>query len=65
MKHWYQAESADLVNCENKGVAIKPEYSFESHGIYSGSGLCIMAFFIYTILQINGIKTGIAMPLIV
>ncbi|OAS89283.1 MULTISPECIES: glycoside hydrolase family 32 protein [Metabacillus] len=39
MKHWFQTESADLVNWENKGVAIKPDYSFESHGIYSGSGI--------------------------
>jgi beta-fructofuranosidase len=39
MKHWFQTESFDLVNWGNKGVAIKPEYSFESHGIYSGSGL--------------------------
>jgi len=38
MKHWFQTESSDLVNWENKGVAIQPEYSFESHGIYSGSG---------------------------
>lgn len=38
MKHWFQTESFDLVNWENKGVAIQPEYSFESHGIYSGSG---------------------------
>lgn len=39
MKHWFQTESFELVNWENKGVAINPEYSFESHGIYSGSGL--------------------------
>ena len=38
MKHWYQTESIDLVNWENKGVAVKPELPFESHGIYSGSG---------------------------
>ncbi|MBY0146848.1 sucrose-6-phosphate hydrolase [Neobacillus niacini] len=38
MKHWFQTESFDLVNWENKGVALKPEYGYESHGIYSGSG---------------------------
>ena len=38
MKHWFQTESFDLVNWDNKGVAIKPEYILESHGIYSGSG---------------------------
>ncbi|GKU84378.1 sucrose-6-phosphate hydrolase [Niallia sp. NCCP-28] len=38
MKHWYQTESIDLINWKNKGVAVKPELSFESHGIYSGSG---------------------------
>ncbi|WP_057914786.1 glycoside hydrolase family 32 protein [Peribacillus muralis] len=39
MKHWFHTESSDLVEWENKGVALKPEYSFESHGIYSGSGI--------------------------
>lgn len=38
MKHWFHTESSDLVNWENKGVALEPEYTFESHGIYSGSG---------------------------
>ncbi|WP_160723225.1 glycoside hydrolase family 32 protein [Bacillus sp. USDA818B3_A] len=38
MKHWFQTESADLINWENKGVALKPEFGYESHGVYSGSG---------------------------
>ncbi|WP_419883599.1 glycoside hydrolase family 32 protein [Peribacillus sp. B-H-3] len=38
MKHWFHTESSDLVNWENKGGALEPEFSFESHGIYSGSG---------------------------
>ncbi|MFJ7754652.1 glycoside hydrolase family 32 protein [Peribacillus muralis] len=38
MKHWFHTESSNLVEWENKGVAMKPEYTFESHGIYSGSG---------------------------
>ncbi|KWW21266.1 sucrose-6-phosphate hydrolase [Peribacillus simplex] len=38
MKHWFHTESANLVEWENKGVALQPELSFESHGIYSGSG---------------------------
>ncbi|MBM7839255.1 beta-fructofuranosidase [Alkalihalobacillus xiaoxiensis] len=39
LKNWYQTSSAQLTNWESDGIALKPEYDHESHGIFSGSGL--------------------------
>lgn len=39
MKHWYHLTSTDLVNWQEEGVALMPEFPHESHGIFSGTGL--------------------------
>ncbi|MDR0139229.1 sucrose-6-phosphate hydrolase [Metabacillus idriensis] len=39
MKHWYHMKSSDLVHWEDAGLALEPESYFESHGVFSGSGL--------------------------
>lgn len=38
LKHWYQTSSTHLTKWENDGLALEPEYTHESHGIFSGSG---------------------------
>ncbi|OJG66135.1 sucrose-6-phosphate hydrolase [Enterococcus moraviensis] len=38
MKHWYHLTSADLVDWQEEGVALMPEFPHESHGIFSGTG---------------------------
>lgn len=39
MKHWYHLTSTDLVEWQDEGVALIPEYSHESHGIFSGTAI--------------------------
>lgn len=39
LKHWYHTKSKDLVHWENVGLAIEPTNEFDSHGVYSGSGI--------------------------
>lgn len=39
MKHWYHVKSNDLVHWEDEGLALEPKSYFESHGVFSGSGL--------------------------
>ncbi|WP_211746091.1 sucrose-6-phosphate hydrolase [Paenibacillus sp. Marseille-Q4541] len=39
LKHWYHVSSPDLVNWRQEGTAIEPDRDFDSHGVYSGSGL--------------------------
>ncbi|EGT3617156.1 sucrose-6-phosphate hydrolase [Clostridium perfringens] len=39
LKYWYHVSSKDLVNWENRGVGIEPTKYFESHGVFSGSGI--------------------------
>lgn len=37
LKYWFNYTSDDLVNFEPQGAIIKPDTSFDSHGVYSGS----------------------------
>ncbi|TRZ37033.1 sucrose-6-phosphate hydrolase [Niallia circulans] len=39
LKNWYHTKSKDLVHWENVGVALEPTNEFDSHGVYSGSGI--------------------------
>jgi len=39
LKHWYHVVSKDLVNWEDRGVGIEPREYFESHGVFSGTGI--------------------------
>ncbi|WP_318505760.1 sucrose-6-phosphate hydrolase [Bacillus sp. T3] len=39
LKHWYHTKSKDLVHWENIGMAIEPSNEYDSHGVYSGSGI--------------------------
>lgn len=39
LKYWYHTSSKDLVNWENKGIAINPNNYFDSHGAFSGSAI--------------------------
>ncbi len=39
LKHWYHLSSKDLLNWKDEGLFLKPEKDYESHGIFSGSGL--------------------------
>nr|WP_263312730.1 sucrose-6-phosphate hydrolase [Mammaliicoccus sp. Marseille-Q6498] len=38
IKYWYHYTSKDLVYFDDKGVALAPDTSLDSHGVYSGSG---------------------------
>lgn len=37
LKYWYYLTSKDLINYTDKGVFLKPDTEFDSHGAYSGS----------------------------
>ncbi|MFT8322993.1 MAG: sucrose-6-phosphate hydrolase [Bacillus sp. (in: firmicutes)] len=39
LKYWYHVKSANLVQWEDAGIAIKPDTAYESHGAFSGSGI--------------------------
>lgn len=39
LKNWFHTKSKDLIHWENVGVAIEPTTEFDSHGVYSGSGV--------------------------
>lgn len=39
LKYWYHTSSPDLVHWTNRGVALKPDRDFDSHGVYSGSAI--------------------------
>lgn len=38
IKYWYHYISDDLIHFEDKGIALAPDTSYDSHGVYSGSG---------------------------
>lgn len=38
-KYWYHLRSKDLMIWEDLGIGLAPDQSFDSHGVYSGSGL--------------------------
>lgn len=39
LKYWYHVASKDLVNWEDRGIGIEPTEYFESHGVFSGTGI--------------------------
>ncbi|MFD1773332.1 glycoside hydrolase family 32 protein [Paenibacillus rhizophilus] len=39
LKYWYHTSSPDLVHWTNRGVALRPDRNFDSHGVYSGSAI--------------------------
>lgn len=41
LKSWYHLTSKNLVDWTQKGIAIEPSHSFDSHGVYSGTALPI------------------------
>ncbi|GEM81233.1 hypothetical protein VSU01S_34780 [Vibrio superstes NBRC 103154] len=39
VKHWYHLSTADFIHFSDHGVALYPDQDYDSHGVYSGSGL--------------------------
>lgn len=39
LKYWYHVSSKNLVNWKNIGIGIAPIEYFETHGVYSGTGI--------------------------
>lgn len=39
VKYWYHVSSTDLVNWKDCGIALEPDQYFDSHGVFSGSGI--------------------------
>lgn len=39
VKYWYHLSSKDLVNWKDCGIALEPDRYFDSHGVFSGTGL--------------------------
>ncbi|MGL4374139.1 MAG: glycoside hydrolase family 32 protein [Turicibacter sp.] len=39
LKYWYHLSSPDLINWKDCGMALSPIEYFESHGVFSGSGI--------------------------
>lgn len=39
IKYWYHMSSTDLVNWKDCGIALEPDRYFDSHGVFSGSGI--------------------------
>lgn len=38
LKYWYHMTSLDLINWEDRGIALAPDTPYDSHGVFSGSG---------------------------
>lgn len=41
LKSWFHLTSKNLVDWQAEGIALHPDHSFDSHGVYSGSALPI------------------------
>lgn len=39
VKYWYHTTSKDLVHFENQGMALSPDCSIDSHGVFSGTAI--------------------------
>jgi len=39
LKSWYHVTSKDLIHWKSRGIALYPDQSYDSHGVYSGSAL--------------------------
>lgn len=39
VKYWYHVQSKDLVHWENVGIGMRPDTKYDSHGVFSGTGL--------------------------
>lgn len=39
VKYWYHVKSKDLVNWIDEGIALEPDTPYDSHGVFSGTGL--------------------------
>ncbi|MFU2221994.1 glycoside hydrolase family 32 protein [Streptococcus pluranimalium] len=41
VKYWYHVSSKDLVTWRDEGLALEPDSFYDSHGVFSGSGLVV------------------------
>ncbi|GCF95375.1 invertase [Enterococcus florum] len=41
VKSWYHVTSNNLVDWQSKGLALLPDMAYDSHGVYSGSGIVV------------------------
>ncbi|MDE5977246.1 MAG: sucrose-6-phosphate hydrolase [Turicibacter sp.] len=39
VKYWYHTKSKDLVHWQDCGIALEPDQSFDSHGVFSGTAI--------------------------
>ncbi|OJG74756.1 hypothetical protein RV12_GL002173 [Enterococcus quebecensis] len=50
LKYWYHLSSKDLVEWQEVDIALRPDTEYDSHGVFSGSGLVVgdELFLMYT-----------------
>lgn len=41
VKYWYHVSSVNLIDWKDEGIALEPDSPYDSHGVFSGSGLVI------------------------
>lgn len=41
VKYWYHVSSENLVDWKDEGIGIKPDSIYDSHGVFSGSGIVV------------------------
>ena len=41
VKYWYHMSSENLVDWQDEGIALEPDSFYDSHGVFSGSGLVV------------------------
>lgn len=41
VKSWYHVSSGNLVDWQSEGLALLPDMAYDSHGVYSGSGIVV------------------------